>query len=171
MINWRGTGRKTLGTNSAYPTLATTCPNLGEITGAMRERPFVIVCYIAVNYPKLRAMRERLSKIPIHAILYSIQVSRRCLFRSLERFPPRRGQRSKAAPCLGRSFSSMIILENSYLSTRPANRTFDTYDLSRGGKNSPRAVSPASLTVFVFTPTYSSRRYAVILPRGEKVSS
>lgn len=49
MINWRGTGHETLGTNSPYPILATTWPNLREITRSMRvvgnerERLFVIV--------------------------------------------------------------------------------------------------------------------------------
>lgn len=96
----------------------------------MSERPFVIVCQtIAANYPKLR---ERLSIIPIRAILYVVSesLSVACSVRS-NGFHHAVEQRSRAAPCLGRSFSSTIIPENSYLSTRSAYRTFDTYAISR----------------------------------------
>lgn len=70
---------------------------------------------------------------------------------------------------LGRSFSTTIIPENFYLSTRPANRTFDTYDVTREGKSSPRAVSSASLALFVFAPTILLRSSVVKLPRGKKL--
>lgn len=70
---------------------------------------------------------------------------------------------------LGRSFSTTIIPENFYLSTRPANRTFDTYNVTREGKSSPRAVSSASLALFVFAPTILLRSSVVKLPRGKKL--
>lgn len=122
-----------------------------------------------MNYPQERGDRVKYRGARLVCSLYSFRVSVHSLFSVCSNHFHQAVDKGARQCRLGRSFSTTIIPENFYLSTRPANRTFDTYDVTREGKSSPRAVSSASLALFVFAPTILLRSSVVKLPRGKKL--